>query len=92
VASKIPAVKAAWRTKIASAWAFVVALFSAFLSWIGERFTDVWEQLQPVRELMGTVPLPLWIMMAAAFVGFLFWQSRQAVNDATADYNEGRLL
>lgn len=92
VIEKVPAVKAAWRTKIAAAWAMVTSVFMGILSWIADQATDIWEQLQPVIKMLGTIPLPLWFALVIGIVGFMYWQSRNAVNSATEEYREGRLL
>jgi peptidoglycan hydrolase-like protein with peptidoglycan-binding domain len=80
------------RTQATAFWGMVTGGAAFGFNAVASQFQSVWTAIEPLRKVMGAVPVFVWIMLFIGICGFLWWNSRKAATDTKDAFAERRLL
>jgi len=92
VANHVPSLRATLRNRLTAIWAGILSFFSLIVSAIAEFFQEAWEKLEPVRDVLESVPGYMWFGIAAALCIFFYFNAQRNVAETTEAFKKGQLL
>lgn len=89
VRAEVPEVRANWFGKVWSLIAGAGALVTGAISWLMDNFGGIKEQIQPVLDMLGDVPVWLYLGLFAAAAFFAWQKMRQGEAAGVAAFQSG---
>ena len=85
-------IKATGWTRLTAKFQSVVAFIASLFWGIIEYFGEAKEKAQPFLDVLGSVPVPLYIAAFAGTAGFIWYKTNKARDGVVEDFQDGKLL
>ncbi len=80
------------RTKKLGLWGMISGVFMAVVNAVTTYFHQAWDMIAPLRNILGHVPIIVWVILFVGVCIFLYKNAANAEEDQTEAFQSRRLL